>query len=330
MSIIVVARVPYFYIRSSVEGKALLKEAAAKNKLGAPTNAIYKTGDLIGRVSIPKLGLEAPLLEGTDDAQLAVGAGHLASSVLPGRNGTSIIAAHNATWFHRINDLTAGDAIEVDTSYGSYSYVVTGSRIESVGQNVINTIGPTIALEACYPLNALYLTSERYFVFAKEVNRKSKTYQSSPPAHSNVGYNIDVPLPLREEGITLKTNPVPMGNLSYTGTPSLSYQQSDMPLMATDALVQLYIAWVHANADRNTQWMKLLAGSNTPTTFYGVSLARYHYLSLLNVTLHVTGDDLETLEATTNVRISHRFHVDIHASVHNGQLHIDSMAIDQY
>src|SRR5579875_2592283 len=143
--LLVGAQIPYFYLRSHVEGSRLIRQAehvANSGTATAQTNTIIpihnvETGDtetlattapgaVLGLVNIPALQLTAPLLEGTDDAELNVGAGHLSQSVQPGLPGTSVIAAHNATWFRHIDKLVAGDTVTVKTSTGSYEFRVTG------------------------------------------------------------------------------------------------------------------------------------------------------------------------------------------------------------
>jgi hypothetical protein len=42
-----------------------------------------------------------------------------------------------------------------------------GTKVEKVGYNIENFPYPGLVLESCYPLNALYITPNRYLVFAK-------------------------------------------------------------------------------------------------------------------------------------------------------------------
>jgi sortase A len=73
---------------------------------------------------IPSLKLEVPILEGTDDATLDRGVGHIAGTALPGVAGNLGIAGHRDGFFRVLKDITAGDTIEVETLAGTKRYVV--------------------------------------------------------------------------------------------------------------------------------------------------------------------------------------------------------------
>ena len=138
----------------------------------APPLPSPKTGVPLGRVVVPTLQLSAPLVQGTGLGVLAMAAGHLSNSVLPGQLGTAIIAAHDVTYFHHLDKLKKGDEIDVTTSQGRFVYQVIAHRIVSVGTNVDNTSYPSLVLETCYPLNALTPVSQRYLVIAAMVSSK--------------------------------------------------------------------------------------------------------------------------------------------------------------
>lgn len=91
-------RIPYFYYHSNHVGHQLLKDSShlTPTHTGAVATATTEATDkqvsaklpegLLGRVYIPALQLKAPLVQGTKDKQLAVGVGHLETSVMPGKN----------------------------------------------------------------------------------------------------------------------------------------------------------------------------------------------------------------------------------------------------
>lgn len=132
----------------------------------------YKNGEIIGKLEVPELGIYEAILEGTDRKELAKAPGHLRGSVFPGQIGTSIIAAHNATIFRHLDQLVAGMEFIVTTEQGIFTFSVTGSRILNVEDSFPNRAYPSIALETCYPLNALHLTNQRLFVEAALVKIK--------------------------------------------------------------------------------------------------------------------------------------------------------------
>lgn len=134
----------------------------ASNKLGM----FYKNGEIIGKLEIPSLGISEAILEGTGQQELAKAPGHLKGSVFPGQIGTSIIAAHNATTFRYLDRLVEGMKFTITTEQGIFTFSVTGNRILNVNDSFPDRAYPSIALETCYPLDALHLTNQRLFVEA--------------------------------------------------------------------------------------------------------------------------------------------------------------------
>jgi len=123
-------------------------------------------GTVIGKLIIPSLKIEEGIIEGTDQSELAKAPGHLPDSVLPGQVGNSIIAAHNATTFRKIDRLTPGTTFTIMTQQGVFTFSVTGQRILHVTDALPDTAYPAVSLETCYPLDALSLTDKRLFVEA--------------------------------------------------------------------------------------------------------------------------------------------------------------------
>jgi sortase A len=73
---------------------------------------------------IPSLKLEVPILEGTDDATLDRGVGHISGTALPGMTGNLGIAGHRDGFFRVLKDITTGASIELETLAGTKRYVV--------------------------------------------------------------------------------------------------------------------------------------------------------------------------------------------------------------
>src|SRR5262245_17591148 len=68
---------------------------------------------------IPKIGLEVPVLEGTDDWTLNRAVGHIEDTAAPGGDGNSGIAGHRDGFFRGLKDVAVGDALEVETPRGT-------------------------------------------------------------------------------------------------------------------------------------------------------------------------------------------------------------------
>ena len=108
------------------------------------------------RITIPAIGVDAPVVEGDDWETLKSGAGHRVGSANPGERGNCVISAHNDIYgeiFRRLPDLTVGDEIVVQTPSTSYTYVVEQTRIvDPTEVSVLDaTSTPVLTLISCYP-----------------------------------------------------------------------------------------------------------------------------------------------------------------------------------
>ncbi|KUO95668.1 class D sortase [Ferroacidibacillus organovorans] len=268
----------------------------------APREPTPAPGKGIGLIQIPALSLIAPIVQGTADVDLERAVGHLPGSALPGQIGRGILAAHNATWFRHIDRLRTGDLLTVTTTYGQFVYRIIAHHIVRTGTALANSATPEIVLETCYPLGALYLTPYRYLVEAQLVS--GKLFHQSPPIARKIPGNITwqpvVPAALWREGLTLATNPIPMGSLTYSGSPSIVWSESNSPLAAANAFEELFAGWLHASALKQHAWLSAMGtkalGINP---FWGASLHRVSYASSFQVNLRVAGSHL--IQATANV-----------------------------
>jgi sortase A len=101
-------------------------------------------GDPIGIISIPRLGLEAVVIEGTSSSETSAGPGHYRGSVLPGRPGNSVIAGRRTTYgapFAHLSSLVKGDQIQVATGVGEFTYLVTG--ITTIRPDEVDALNPS-------------------------------------------------------------------------------------------------------------------------------------------------------------------------------------------
>jgi len=151
-------------------------------------------GDPVGRIVIPRIGLNMIVVEGTGAAQLAKGPGHYDAATaratsLPGLGGVIAIAGHRTTFLHpflHIDELATGDTVTLVMPYGRFVYRVIGHRVVVPTDWSILRRRPfeELVLTACHPK---YSASHRYVVFARLVravlNLRSGT--AGPPVVSN-------------------------------------------------------------------------------------------------------------------------------------------------
>lgn len=92
-------------------------------------NRAMESGDPLTRIVIPKLGVDAMVVEGTSQAALRAGAGHYPNTPLPGEAGNVAIAGHRVTYgrpFNRMDELAVGDEIKLETPLAMHTYRVVG------------------------------------------------------------------------------------------------------------------------------------------------------------------------------------------------------------
>jgi sortase A len=88
-------------------------------------------GTPVAVLSIPQIGLNAVVLEGTSGQVLEDGPGHLRDTPLPGQPGISVIMGRRAAYggpFARISSLSPGATLTVTTGEGVSSYRVLDVR----------------------------------------------------------------------------------------------------------------------------------------------------------------------------------------------------------
>jgi sortase A len=129
-------------------------------------------GDAVGRITVPRLDLNAIVVEGTDSTSLTKGPGRYTKSYVPGEGELIYIAGHRTTYgapLAHIDRMRKGDRVTLAMPYGTFVYRVTSrvvvpandvARLRSAGRE-------EIALQACHPR---FFASQRYIVYAKPVS----------------------------------------------------------------------------------------------------------------------------------------------------------------
>jgi sortase A len=148
---------------------ALRSDRARIAFLAARESRQVGTGDAVGRLVIPRIGLNLLVVQGTDEASLEKGPGHYPMTALPGLGRTVAIAGHRTTYlapFRHLDAVRPGDRISLQMPYGRFVYTVQFHRIVSPSALwVIRNVGyDRLVLSACNPL---YSAAQRIIVFAR-------------------------------------------------------------------------------------------------------------------------------------------------------------------
>ena len=117
--------------------------------------AVEGAGEL-GRIEVPRLGLDLAFFEGVTLPTLDKGPGHWPGSALPGQVGNVVIAGHRVSHsrpFRHLDELVEGDEVVFTNGGQRSTYVVTGTEIVTPEtlRIVDQTPEPTATLFACHP-----------------------------------------------------------------------------------------------------------------------------------------------------------------------------------
>lgn len=161
---------------SSSAGPALRVPAAVDTRLWSPQRIRgyeesfrEEAGHPLAVLRIPRIGIEVPVLDGTDEVTLNRGVGRIEGTALPGQAGNLGIAGHRDGFFRGLKDVALGDAVELETLEGAEAYVVDDIRI--VNPDDVSVLEPTsapaITMVTCYPFYFVGSAPRRYIVRAR-------------------------------------------------------------------------------------------------------------------------------------------------------------------
>jgi sortase A len=121
-------------------------------------------------LEIPAIGLEVPVLEGTDDLILNRAVGHISGTARPGENGNVAIAGHRDGFFRGLKDLELGARLVLTSLDDRQVFTVQSLTVVSPGDvHVLDpTPTPTLTLVTCYPFYFVGKAPQRFIVRAVE------------------------------------------------------------------------------------------------------------------------------------------------------------------
>jgi sortase A len=151
--------------------EVLVRQLAARYRRG------LKKGDPVGRLRIPRIGLNRLVQQGTggrlaldpdgDRALLRKGPVHYSVTPLPGVGEPFAVAGHRTTYgapFYKLDRLREGDPIYVDTPYARFRYAVAKTTIvDPTDVGVLRDRGYGLVLTTCTPP---YSAEHRLIVWA--------------------------------------------------------------------------------------------------------------------------------------------------------------------
>jgi sortase A len=152
-----------------------------------PGHADLSPEQMLTRLEIPKIQMDAIVVEGASRRDLSEGPGHMKETAQPGETGNMVITAHRDTFFRHIYELNKGDQIQVRRSGRTFTYEVTGKRIvmpEDV--SVIRpTTNPQLTLITCYPTYYIGPAPKRLVVFSRLIESDGQPSNQAAQAHGS-------------------------------------------------------------------------------------------------------------------------------------------------
>ena len=133
------------------------------------TTHIFKEGDVLGRIDIPRIGVSVGIRQGTTSRTLRLGVGHIKGTALPGEPGNIGIAGHRDTYFRALKDIHKDDEIQIQTATGIARYEVDWVQITAPSD--VSVLAPTaessLTLVTCYPFYYIGAAPQRFIVHAR-------------------------------------------------------------------------------------------------------------------------------------------------------------------
>lgn len=235
---------------------------------------VPRTGDVIGRIVIPRLDLRVTVREGTSERTLALAAGHIRGTALPGHNGNVGVAGHRDTFFQGLAGIRTGDVIEFESHEARYTYQVSSTLVVQPDAVQVLEAGiyPELTLVTCYPFDFIGSAPQRFIVKARLI--------SQIPAGSNLtrlpqragAQTPEAPAAsaVRKPEARRTVDPSGSGRINFAVAESRSRTLApgiSLGVTAIDASARRVDGWLWVLPDKRTIWLRDQPVKE-PVTFY--------------------------------------------------------------
>lgn len=130
-------------------------------------------GSRYANIKIDSLGIDLPLYYGDKLSILKNGIGQSSGAYFPGENGSIICMGHNTKSFlYNLPQIQKDAIIEINTSYGDFSYKVYDTKIVNmynVDELPIQKDKEVFMLYTCYPVTGIGHKTDRFVVYADRI-----------------------------------------------------------------------------------------------------------------------------------------------------------------
>ncbi|MDO4289504.1 MAG: class D sortase [Eubacterium sp.] len=172
------ALLPYARLAVSAASVYLVDSSKIVKTEKAEAGVYPSFGSEFGTIRIDKAGIYFPVFQGDSLDNLNKGVCHFYGSKMPGEGGTVVLSAHRTTHFANLGVLEAGDTVEVSTTWGDYSYGVTGTQIiDPADESYLEAVGEEqLVLLTCYPFGFIGSAPQRYLVKCRLISGPQKEW----------------------------------------------------------------------------------------------------------------------------------------------------------
>jgi len=154
------------------EAKSIISEDIVTADTKVDFDKIYddiSQGETVGLLYIPRLDREIPIIEGTDEEELAQGVGHYKDTGYPGENRQILLSGHRDTVFRQFGELEHGDEFHIKMEHGTFIYEISDHEIVAADNTTV--IDPSredeyLTVSTCYPFSYIGSAPDRYVLYA--------------------------------------------------------------------------------------------------------------------------------------------------------------------
>lgn len=142
-------------------------------EIDAATIRKVRIREQYGRISIPSVTIDVPLIYGATDECLYIGAGQRVQSDMIGYGKPTMIGGHTIPYFKNLGNIKKNDEIKVSTFYGMFTYKVTHTKViheSDASAYDLKQNKEQLILFTCYPLDGVGEKEERLLVYADKIS----------------------------------------------------------------------------------------------------------------------------------------------------------------
>ncbi len=172
------------YVAVDARAYQTVEKAKFENVNRSETPHPVVVGEVIGEMDVPRLGIEAMVVQGDSSKLLRRAVGHMPETPLPWEPGNVALAGHRDSFFRPLRNVRAGDAITLKTVNGEFQYEVESTEVVPPSDmHVLDaTSGRTLTLITCFPFYYVGSAPDRFIVRARQVESPAQLAEPTSAA----------------------------------------------------------------------------------------------------------------------------------------------------